>query len=246
MNDDPRQVLSLLWHRTADTVRRGPKQRVSVAELVRAGIAIADEHGLARVSIRSVADAVGIRPMSVYTYLPSKDALIALMVDAVAGEDSEIPDRLGLRERLRAIAGQYRDELLRHPWLSEVPAWRPVLGPHLAHRYERHLRVLAEVTDVSDVELDTIVAALRAFAVGSARMSLDQRRTRAESGITDAQWWAVHGPLLTELITPAEFPVSTRVGGTVGELDQAPGNADRVYEFGLARLLDGIVAAAST
>lgn len=243
--DEARQTVELLWRRDQPT-RPGPRPRVGVDDVVRAAVRLADADGLATLSIRAVAGALGLRPMSVYTYVPSKDALLALMVDAVAADDGPIERAQPLRDRLAAIAGQYRDELLRHPWLLAVPTWRPVLGPHLSRRYERHVAVLDGAGPESggqfdDVELDTIVAALRAFATGSARTEIDARAVALASGLTDAQWWEIYGPLLAEVMPAGDFPVSSRVGATVGELYQAPGDTDAAYEFGLTRLIDGIV-----
>lgn len=247
MTQEARRIVEVLWRRPA-APRRGPRPKVSVDDLIRAGVAIADAKGLDGLSIRTVADAVGLRPMGVYTYVPNKEALVTLMIDDIASEDGDIDPALPLRERMAAIAGQYRSELLRHPWLLTVPLWRPVLGPHLSARYERHLALLAgqgraDGTLFDDVELDGIVAALRAFATGNARTELDARSAQAASGLTDAQWWEIYGPLLAEVMDPAEYPVSSKVGAVVGELYQAPGDANAAYRYGLGRLIDGIVGA---
>ncbi|MFW0791557.1 TetR/AcrR family transcriptional regulator [Gordonia sp. CPCC 205333] len=249
MTDDAataRRIIELLWRRE-QPARRGPRPRVSVDDVVRAGVQLADADGLSKLSIRSVATRLGLRPMSVYTYVPSKDVLVALMVDSVAAEDGDIGE-LSLPDRLAAIADQYRDELVRHPWLLTISMWRPVLGPHLSARYERHLAVLEGSGPTGggrfdDVELDTIVAALRSFATGSARAEIDARSASTMTGLTDEAWWEIYGPLLAEVMTTQQFPVSSRVGATVGELYQAPGDTDAAYRYGLARLIDGIVSA---
>ena len=42
---------------------------------------LADEHGLAAVTVRAVAETVGVSAMSIYTYVPGKPELLDLMVD---------------------------------------------------------------------------------------------------------------------------------------------------------------------
>ncbi|MEZ5211200.1 MULTISPECIES: TetR/AcrR family transcriptional regulator [unclassified Gordonia (in: high G+C Gram-positive bacteria)] len=251
--DDVRRIVDLLWGaaRADETPapRPGPRQRSSVREVVAAAIGIADAHGLAELSMRTLAARVGLRPMGLYTYVPNREVLLALMVDAVAAEDGPIRAETGLAECLRAVAGQYRDELLAHPWLLGVPAWRPVPGPGSSRRYERQLVAITEAAAregmvFGDVELDAVVAALRAFAMGNARSRIDQRAAHRDSGMTDAQWWAVAGPRLAESMPAGDYPVSSRVGSVVGELFAGPGDADHAYEFGLGRLIDGIVAGA--
>ncbi len=241
-----RRVVELLWRRP-DDVKRGPRPRVDVDALVAAGIEIADEQGLTALSIRAVADAVGLRPMGVYTYVPSKDALVALMVDAVAAEDRPLDVDAAVPDRLAAIADQFHFELLRHPWLLSVSAWRPVLGPRLSLRYERQLAALDGSGPRSggafaDVELDRIIASLRAYATGSARVAIDARNAQRATGLSDAGWWQIYGPLLAEVMPEHDFPVSSRVGTTVGELYQAPGDSLGEYRFGLAKLIRGITA----
>lgn len=100
-DQDVDRTLTLLWRRTLGVPqgKRGPKQRVSVDEVVTAAIAVADEEGLAAFSMRKVTDRLGMKPMSIYTYVPGRSELIGLMIDEVAGE-VELPDHEGdLRAR---------------------------------------------------------------------------------------------------------------------------------------------------
>lgn len=240
-----RRTVELLWSPDGAAARSGPRQRSSVEEIVRAAVGLADAGGLTQVSMRAVAAEVGLKPMGLYTYVPNRDVLIALMVDAVACEDGPFDGAVGLSDCLRLIADQYRDEVLRHPWLLDVPAWRPVPGPGSSRRYEAQLAALAEFAEAAgvefdDIELDAVVAALRAFATGNARLRLDQAAEYRETGLDDAHWWAIAGPLLAEAMPAADYPVSHRVGSAVGERFAGPGNADHAYEFGLTRLIDGL------
>lgn len=240
--DQARRLMSLLWRRELPPrpVGRGPKQTVSVDAVVAAAVALADREGYDKVSIRTVAAELGLRPMGLYTYVPSKDALTVLMVDAVADEDPPIPGDLPPRERMAAVARQVRAELVAHPWLLDVPPWRLVLGPGRMRRYERQLAAI-DGLGLPDVVMDRVIAVLAEFATGNARMAVAAAR---ETGrMSDARWWEVHGPLLAEVMPPSRFPLSSRVGAAVGELYQAPADPDGAFEFGLARLLDGILGA---
>lgn len=236
---DAERLLRLLWREAlpGEPGTRGPKKAVSVDEVVGAAVAIADRAGYSQVSIRAVAAELGLRPMSLYTYVPSKEVLVALMVDAVAHEDDPIPADRPLRQRLAAIAEQARAELIRHPWMLDVGPWRPVLGPGRSRRYERRLSVV-EGIGLTDVEMDHVVGALEEFAAGNARIAVAAMRSRQE--ISDGQWWQVFGPLLADVMPSERFPVSTRVGARVGELYQAPDDPDSSFTFGLDRLLDGL------
>ncbi|MFF3223347.1 TetR/AcrR family transcriptional regulator C-terminal domain-containing protein [Nocardia suismassiliense] len=238
--EQAKQLVSLLWRHELPPRpgARGPKPAVSVDAVVEVAVALADRDGYAKLSIRAVAAELGLRPMSLYTYVPSKDALTVLMVDAVADEDAPIPAELPVRARLAAIARQVRVELIAHPWLLEVSPWRQVIGPGRMRRYERQLAAI-EGIGLSDVEMDRVIAVLSEFATGNGRVAVAaQRDTQV---MTDVQWWDVHGPLLTEAMPSSSFPISARVGAAVGELYQAPADPDGAFDYGLDRLLDGIL-----
>ncbi|MBH0775116.1 TetR/AcrR family transcriptional regulator [Nocardia bovistercoris] len=233
--------MTLLWRHMAPPRGgiRGPKPKVSVDTVVATAIAVADRDGYERVSMRTVAAELGLRPMSLYTYVPSKEALTVLMVDAVAETDAPIDPSASPRRRMGAIARGVRDEYLAHPWLLEVSPWRLVLGPGRIRRYERQLAAVDGI-GLSDLDMDRVIATLTDFATGNARMAIAAiRETRA---LSDQRWWEEHGPLLDELMPESEFPLAARVGATVGEHYQAPGDPDDAFEYGLARLLDGIFA----
>ncbi|WP_433656344.1 TetR/AcrR family transcriptional regulator C-terminal domain-containing protein [Nocardia sp. CA-128927] len=238
--EQAKQLVSLLWRHELPLRpgARGPKPTLSVDAVVDAAVALADRDGYAKVSIRAVAAELGLRPMSLYTYVPSKDALTVLMVDAVADEDPPIPSDLPVRARMAALARQARAELIAHPWLLEVSPWRQVIGPGRMRRYERQLAAIDGI-GLSEVEMDRVIAVLSEFATGNARVAVGALRDTQV--MTDAEWWEVHGPLLTQAMPSSLFPLSARVGQAVGELYQAPADPDGAFDYGLDRLLDGIL-----
>jgi len=239
--EQAKQVVNLLWRHELPPrpARRGPKQTVSLDAVVAAAITLADREGYGSVSIRAVAAELGLRPMSLYTYIPSKDVLTILMVDAVADEDTtQISAECSPRDRMAAIARQVRAELIAHPWLLEVPPWRLVLGPGRMRRYEQQLAAI-EGIGLSDVAMDRVITVLSEFATGNARVAV--AAIHAARQLSDTQWWEVYGPLFAAVMPPTLFPLSSRVGSTVGELYQAPADPDGAFEYGLDRLLDGLV-----
>ena len=57
---DPTRTLELLWRDSAATSRRGPAQGLSIGAVVMAAIALADQEGLEAVTIRRVAERLGV------------------------------------------------------------------------------------------------------------------------------------------------------------------------------------------
>ncbi|MFC9871624.1 TetR/AcrR family transcriptional regulator [Nocardia salmonicida] len=235
------QILELLWRHALPSKpgARGPKPGLTVDDVVSAGIALADRDGIDKLTIRAVAAELGLRAMSLYTYVPSKDALIVLMVDAVAAADTPISADLPVRDRMIAIATQIRVELIEHPWLLEVSPWRQVLGPGRMRRYERQLAAIDGI-GLGDLAMDRAIAVLTDFATGNARLAVAAAGAAAQ--LSDAQWWEVNGPLLARVMPADEFPLAGRVGTTVGEHYQAPADPDGAFDYGVATLVDGLLA----
>jgi AcrR family transcriptional regulator len=235
------RTLALLWRRSLGEPQgsRGPKQRVSVDEVVRAAVAVADADGLPAFSMRKVAVRLGIGLMSVYTYVPGRSELIGLMIDDVSGEQELRAHTGTLRERMAAIARLSWDEYHRHPWLLQVEESRPPLGPHASARYEWQLGAI-EGAGFSDLEMDQVVTLLVGFAASAARASIEATRTVDRSGMTDAEWWEINAPVLERVMDGAAYPIAGRVGQVAGQEYNAVGDPQRSFTFGLDRILDGL------
>ncbi|HEY0002398.1 MAG TPA: TetR/AcrR family transcriptional regulator C-terminal domain-containing protein [Actinoplanes sp.] len=238
---DVDRTLALLWRRTLGTPQgsRGPRQRFTVDEVVRAAIEVADADGLPAFSMRKVADRLGLKLMSIYTYVPGRSELIGLMVDEVIGEDAFRPATGTLRQRLAAIARQAWDEVMRHPWLLQVEEYRPWIGPNGSAKYEWQLSAI-DGAGFTDLEMDQVVTLLVGFAQNAARAAVAARRAAEQTQMTDAEWWEINAPVLERLMPPGAYPVSGRVGQVAGETYNALADPERSFQFGLERILDGL------
>jgi AcrR family transcriptional regulator len=96
--------------------RAEPRIRLTRERVLRAAIAHADTGGLETLSMRPLADVLGVAPMALYRHVASKDDLIDGMVDVVFGE-VELPAADGeWRAAMRRRAISLRDVLSRHRW----------------------------------------------------------------------------------------------------------------------------------
>jgi AcrR family transcriptional regulator len=237
---DPVRSMELLWGTGPTPKSRGPKQGLTVERIVQAGIEIADAEGLAAVSMRRVADRLGVGTMSLYTYVPSKAELVDVMFDRAVGSAARPAIEGGWREKLTAVARSAWDLYLRHPWLLQVMAMsRPPLGPSGIADYEYQLRAVDGV-GLTELEMDSVVSMVAVYVQGTARAAAEQATSTRETGVTDAEWWAAYSPLLDKVFDPVKYPVSARVGQIAGETYQAAYDPKHGFEFGLARILDGI------
>src|SRR5699024_884374 len=74
----PARTLALLWRDASAVPRKGPARRLEVDDVVGAAVALADADGLGAVTLRRVAERLGVATMTLYTYVPTKAELIDL------------------------------------------------------------------------------------------------------------------------------------------------------------------------
>jgi len=235
---DPRRSFELLWRRQ-EPGRRGPKQRLSTDALVEAAIALADAEGVQAVSMRRVAEAIGVSPMTLYTYVPSKAELLDLMFDRVMGETAE-PDasHAGWRARLAFISRERWALSQRHPWLLDLASHRPPFGPNMLRRAEVALEAF-DGMGLEEADVALAAQALQNYVVGALYAARQSRELETRSGMTDAQWFEQVQELLARRVDPKEYPAMRRLG--VAKLEsRTPAELDQRFEFGLERMLDGL------
>lgn len=245
---DARRSMELLWG-TATRGTRGPKPGMDLETIVQAAIELADAEGLEAVSMRRVADRLGVGTMSLYTYVPGKGELLDLMLDTAYGEaaDDPLPTTGTLRERLEAGARRQWAFLHRHPWILSIASSRAVLGPNELDAYEASLSVVADL-GVSARDAVAIADCIGLYVRGAARDAVEAAAAERITGISELEWWTERDAILTDRWNDERFPTMTRLGAG-GGFDASPGAENynvafilEDFEFGLQRLLDGIEA----
>lgn len=229
--------LRLLWH-GLPTPEKGPKPKLALEQIVAAAIETADRDGLDALSMRKLAQKLNVGTMSLYRYVPSKDELLNLMLDAVSGPNHERENAFsgGWRQGLEAVGRGGRRLYLDHPWLLQVNWTQPVLGPNSVADMELILSGLAELP-LRDREKMDIVVAVDSYVTGAVRQEILSQRAAAESGMTDEEFWASQAPMLEEIFATGRFP-------TMAALDEETfeGTWEESFEVGLELLLDGLEA----
>ncbi|MEU3644319.1 TetR/AcrR family transcriptional regulator [Lentzea sp. NPDC034063] len=231
MKSDRDRSVRLLWEPPAEPTR-GPKAALSQSRVVEAAIKVADAEGVEALTMRRVAETLGFTTMSLYRHVPGKSELLDLMVDAVWGETEHTPQgpwRAGLDFFARQVWAMYR----AHPWMLQLTASRRMPGPQAMTRQDAAYAVVSELGLASE-EIVAVVTAVSHFVEGVGRTMADRVRAERESGVSEEDWWNGR-EALWEHFTPDRLPMMTHIwnsGGFERMLDQ--------FEFGLARVLDGL------
>lgn len=99
-----------------------------------AAMALADEIGTEPLTIRRLAERLGVKPMAIYHHVASKEEILDGMVDLVFAEIEPPPTGVGWKEAVRARAASARSVLVRHHWAVPLLESRAHPGPAtLAH-----------------------------------------------------------------------------------------------------------------
>lgn len=104
----------------AQRVEAPRRPHLSRDRLLRAAVALADEAGIESVSMRTLAEKLGVVPMALYKHVANKEELLDGMVDVVVGEIDPTVNGTDWKSTLRRRILSARRAQLRHPWASKV------------------------------------------------------------------------------------------------------------------------------
>jgi len=244
---DPARSMALLWGMQKSPTR-GPKPGLSVERIVRAAIEAADAAGLPALSMRRVAERLGVGTMSLYTYVPGKAELLDVMLDTVLGEVAGAYGTTGgWRAKLERIAREHWALYHRHPWVLQVSGARSLLGPNELAGYESALQAVSG-TGLTGREMVLVVSLVTGYVRGAAQGAVEAAHAGQRTGVTDDEWWAAREPILDEYFDASRYPTVTEVqlsGGFDPPENSAEYNLQHAldtFEFGLQRVLDGVDA----
>lgn len=117
---------------------------LSRERILQAALRMADEGGIESLSMRKLAQDLGVQAMSLYNHVANKDDLLDGIVDIVAGE-IEVPS-LGVdwKIAMRRRANSAHEVLVRHPWATMAIVSRANVGPAMLRYVDGTLGCLCE------------------------------------------------------------------------------------------------------
>ena len=121
--------------------RRAPLTRERV---LRRAIRMADKDGIGSLSMRKLAQALGVEAMSLYNHVANKEDLLDGMVDIVAGEIEVPAVGKDWKKAMRRRAVSAHEVLLRHAWASMLLVSRVNVGPAMLRYVDATIGCLRE------------------------------------------------------------------------------------------------------
>lgn len=226
-------VPEVIWARPERT-GRGPKPAFTRADIAAAAVRLADAGGLDAVSMRHVAAELGCGTMSLYNYVPRKEDLYELMVDAVSGEHEEWEPSGDWRADMRRVAEQTRSLMHRHPWMPRLMS--PVYGfsPNALRYLEHCLACLDPLEGMTYGLKMQLIGMLNGVVTMYVSTELDAAERTRNLPWTQEQENAVRIAYLGSQIATGAYP---RMAAAFTE-DPGPIDMDAVFGLALDRVLD--------
>jgi AcrR family transcriptional regulator len=119
--------------------RRAPLTRERV---LAAAIDLADRDGIASLSMRKLAQELGVEAMSLYHHVANKDAILDGLIDLVFGEIDLPVGEADWKAAMRRRAISAREVLRRHPWATGLMESRSTPGPATLRHHDAVLGIL--------------------------------------------------------------------------------------------------------
>ncbi|MFD2024550.1 TetR/AcrR family transcriptional regulator [Promicromonospora aerolata] len=210
-------------------------------DLVRVAVALADAHGIAAVTLRTVARDAGAGLPAVRRAFGSRDRLVAMLVQQVlARPQPPAPSSESPVRRLTRLAEEEWAAYRAHPWLVPVLASsRPPLVPAVLDA----ARASTEAFEALGLDPPSALGrylALSGYVQGMALLLLAERAEAARSGTTYQAWWSEEARRLDR--TGAGRTHSWLVAANEGRLPEAfDTDTDGWFRDGLHRVLVGLV-----
>jgi AcrR family transcriptional regulator len=200
--------------------------------VLRAAVALADEIGIEALSMRRLAEALGVVPMALYKHVANKEELLDGMVDVVVGEIDPPAGGTDWRSAVRRRVLSARRSLRRHPWAPGVIESRTEPPPAVMAYLDSMIGILRAgglSADLTHHALHAVGSRLYGFTqeVFDDSGSLDPAARAAMVGELEAAY-----PHVAEMVRAIYHDPTSVVGG--GCDDQFE------FEFALDLLLDGL------
>ncbi|QIP87246.1 TetR/AcrR family transcriptional regulator [Streptomyces sp. Tu 2975] len=222
----------VIWARPERT-GRGPKPAYSRSDIATAAVRIADEEGIDALSMRKVAALLGCGTMSLYNYVPRKEDLYELMVDAVSGEYELGEPSDDWRAEMLALARQARAMMLRHPWLARAMSPLYGFGPNVLRYLEWCMCALESLDAPYGTKFELIGMVNGTVMTTVANELATAERARSLPWSPEQEQAARHAYLAGQA-TSGNYP---RLAVALSEAAE-PGDAEETFERVLRRVID--------
>lgn len=211
--------------------RTGGRVPLNRERVLAGAMTVADAGGIGALTIRSLAQELAVKPMSVYHYVANKDEILDGIVDLVYGE-IDLPTPGGdWRTEMRHRAGSARRVLARHPWATALLQSRLRPGPAtLAHHnaFVATLRTAGFSIELTAHAFALIDSYVFGFALSENALPIHGPDTVADTAAS----------MMEQFFDAAAYPHLHEF--TVEHIMRPDYDFGKEFDFGLTVILDGL------
>lgn len=215
--------------RSRTTDRRAPRRAPLTRErLLAAAMRLADAEGIEALSMRKLAQELGVEAMSLYNHVASKDDVLDGIADIVVAEIEAPAIGADWKAAMRRRATSAHEALLRHPWAPLLIASRVNIGPAMLRYVNATIGCLREAGfsyEMADRAWNAIDSHIYGFTLLELNFPLESSE------------YASAAKSFLPLIPASEYPYMRALSELVIE-GKHRGVQD--FQFGLELLLDGL------
>lgn len=209
-----------------------PRIPLSKERVVNAAVALADEDGIESLTMRGLAEALGVEAMSLYYHVANKDVILDGMVDQAFSEivlsANDVDWKLAMRDRAISV----RKVLTLHPWAISLMQSRTNPGPALLQHHDSVIGTLRRAgfsVEMTAHAYSALDAYIYGFVAQELSLPFDTTSSVEAAEIAEA--------ILEDFPTEA-FPYLTEL--TIEHVMQPGYNYANEFEFGLNLILDSL------
>jgi AcrR family transcriptional regulator len=210
-----------------------PRPPLTRQRVLDTALELADRDGVGSLSMRKLAQELGVEAMSLYHHVANKDAILDGLVDIVFSEIELPAGRTDWKEAMRRRAVSAREALRRHPWATSLMESRPTPGPANLRHHDAVLGILRNAgfsIELTAHAYSLLDAYIYGFALQETSLPFRTPEETAEVAETImAEFAAGTYPHLTELVTEHVLQPGYDYGDE--------------YQFGLELIIDGLDSA---
>ncbi|WP_206681272.1 TetR/AcrR family transcriptional regulator [Actinomadura sp. J1-007] len=227
---EPRPGTAAWWlARETEPARQRRRRSLTLEGILDASMALLDSRGVAALTMRNVAEALGCTQASLYRHVRNREELVTLLVDrAVSVASSPPPDGADWAGKAAWSARLFRDHLRRHPGVASLLRGTERLGPNSLTGVEYALGLFIGA-GLSPRLASAAASSLATFVIGSVNfnLGLDSRDPEERH----------HRRRLYRSRDAAAFPLLVQHAETLADV-----TSDDEFEVGLNALLTGFRA----
>jgi AcrR family transcriptional regulator len=211
--------------------KTGAERRTQLTRerVMAAAIELADRDGIESISMRKLAQELGVEAMSLYTHVRNKNDLLDGMTDAVISQIPVSAGGVGWKTSLRQLVLAARSIMLRHPWAPRTVETRTAPGPAVLQYANAVIGILRE-GGFSIAQAHHALHILGSRVLGFTQALFDDSGDlEPEAAAALARELGASHPYAVEMA------LAVTHGGALGRCDD-----DAEFEFALDFILDGL------